>query len=323
MKQHSSILVLIACVVAILAGTPPSYAQDLLSAPSVFVFKRPIAKGGGGKAVTPKGSATNNRAYKSKGQRPKRSSRDLPNTAVAATSNAGVKRIRPTSPSVEQIGITLWKLRPEVTGETGARLLTMGKQSKDPQKLIAERVELETRFAKGDKVRLSVESPRTGYMYIVDREIRKDGSLGDPYLIFPTLRTRGGDNRVGIGKVIEVPAQTDDPFYYEIEPTEANYAGEMLTVLISPTKIVGLTLSGEPIKLAPELVAEWERKWDSPSTLLELDGGTGQKYTEEEKDAGTGKRQLTHKSPSPQSVLLVETPKTSAFMVSFPLLVAR
>lgn len=69
-------------------------------------------------------------------------------------------------------------------------------------------------------MRISVESPRARYMYIVDREIRKDGSLGDSYLIFPTLRTRRGDNRFGIGKVIEVPAQTDDPFFYEFTPAE-------------------------------------------------------------------------------------------------------
>jgi hypothetical protein len=266
----------------------------------VFVFKRPIVKG----------SVPKKTAYRPNGMLSARSPRANSNaTAIGKPVSAPSVRTLVSS-SKEQIGVTLWKLRPEQSGETGARLLTMGKQTKDPLKLVAVRVALDESFNKGDKVRVSIESPRMGYLYIVDRELRKDGTLGDPYLIFPTLRTRGGDNRVGAGNVVEVPAQTDNPFYFEITPTEANYAGEMLTVLISPTKINGLVLGDGPIKLDPTLIGEWETKWEALATAFEMEGGLGRKYTEEEKEAGTGARQLT-------------ALKNRAFLVSFPLRVSK
>lgn len=312
MKPQRWIRVLASVAITLSVTAQANYGQDLLSTQSVFIFKRPSVKG-----VKPK-----RQAYRKKGIHHPRTSSTVLNTTVAVGINDKDQRLQPPKPE-EQVGITLWKLRPEISGETGARLLTMGKQSADNSKLIAQRVELDTVFTKGDKVRISIESPRTGYLYVVDREIKKDKSLGEPYLIFPTLRTRGGDNSVGTGKVIEIPAQTDDPFFFEITPTESNYAGEMLTILVSPTKIEGLSLSDAPIKLQSSLVAEWERKWEKPATAFELEGGTGQKYTEDEKVAGAGARQLTHKSPSPQSVLIVEAPKSSAFMVSFPMRVSQ
>ena len=70
-----------------------------------------------------------------------------------------------------------------------------------------ERIEVDTPLKVNDRVRLSVESPRDGYLYVIDREQYADGSLGDAYLIFPTRRTRGGDNRVRPGKLIDIPAQ--------------------------------------------------------------------------------------------------------------------
>ncbi len=307
MFRHHTKIVIFGIFSLIFGSGVPIAAQDLLTGPSVFVFKRPPAKG-----APPK-----KQAYRKKGQQPRRSKDQGPETATAATPASKDPRIPPAQAIHEQIGVTLWKLRPESAGESGARLLSMGTQ--EQTKLVAERVELDTMFVKGDKVRISVESPRAGYLYIVDRELKKDGSLGEPYLIYPTLTTGGGDNRVRAGKVIEIPAQTDNPFYYEITPIEENYAGEMLTILVSPTKIEGLTLGNSPIKLPLAMVAEWEQKWEGSSTTFELDGGTGQKYTPEEKEAGTGTRQLTHKSPSPQSVILVDAKKNSPFMVSFPL----
>lgn len=79
----------------------------------------------------------------------------------------------------------MWRLRPEKPKDTGARLLTQGSSDK----LVAERVSLDTVFRHKDKVRISIESPRAGYLYIVDREMFSDGTLGKPFLIFPTLNT--------------------------------------------------------------------------------------------------------------------------------------
>jgi hypothetical protein len=43
-----------------------------------------------------------------------------------------------------------------------------------------------------------------GYLYVIDREQYEDGTLGEPVQIFPTTRTRGGDNSVKPGSLIEI-----------------------------------------------------------------------------------------------------------------------
>jgi hypothetical protein len=81
-----------------------------------------------------------------------------------------------------------------------------------------ERIEAATPLNVGDRVRITVESPRSGFLYIIDREQYIDGSFGEPMLIFPTLKTRGGDNRVMPGKLIDIPAQEDQYSYFTAQP---------------------------------------------------------------------------------------------------------
>ncbi len=71
----------------------------------------------------------------------------------------------------------------------------------------------------------------------MDQEIYADGSKGEPYLIFPTSRTRGGDNSVKAGRVIEIPAQDDTPPYFTLKRTRADHVGENVIVLVTPTAI--------------------------------------------------------------------------------------
>lgn len=120
-----------------------------------------------------------------------------------------------TGNSVSLIGITFWRLRPSTaTDDKGARLLVQDRLGTQAVEWMPERIEAETPVTEGQFVRLSIESPSTGYLYVIDREQCKDGKLGDPYLIFPTKRTRGGDNAVTAGRVIEIPAQEDTPPYF-------------------------------------------------------------------------------------------------------------
>jgi len=50
-----------------------------------------------------------------------------------------------------------------------------------------------------EMVRLSIESARKGYLYVIHQDIYPDGAFSNPELIFPTTRLCGGDNRVGPG----------------------------------------------------------------------------------------------------------------------------
>jgi hypothetical protein len=120
--------------------------------------------------------------------------------------------------SSEEIGVTVWRLRPSRSGDTGGRVLVLDglKQAE----WTPERIEADTPLNIGDRVRLTIESPRPGFLYIIDREQYADGSFGEPMMIFPTMRTRGGDNRVAPGRLIDIPAQEDQYSYFTAQPLE-------------------------------------------------------------------------------------------------------
>lgn len=227
----------------------------------------------------------------------------------------------PKDSPIEQLGVTMWRLRSEKSSDTGGtRLLTQGTGS--GSKLVGERVSIETAFRPKDKVRLSIESPMSGYLYVIDRELNKDGSTGDAYMIFPTLSTRNGDNRVRPGAVIEIPAQTDDPFYFEITPMSENYSGELLTVIVSPTKLPNLEPQNGPLKIASSTIEKWELDWEEDTAIDELEAGEGL-YSASEKEAGLGKRLLTREEPVPQTRFAVKIAKGKPFLINFPMLVSN
>jgi hypothetical protein len=112
------------------------------------------------------------------------------------------------------VGVTVWQLREPARTDTGERLLAH--QGGEAEEWIPSRVAADKRLVEGDRVRLSIEAARGGYLYVIDREQFSDGKSGDPYLILPTTATRGGDNRVAAGRVVEIPAQDDAPPYFRL-----------------------------------------------------------------------------------------------------------
>src|SRR5215216_1467237 len=120
-----------------------------------------------------------------------------------ATPNVPVNNVAPET----VVGMTLWRLRPPGRSDSGERLIVHDDNA--ATEWLPERISATTRLGQGDRLRISVEAVRAGYVYIIDREQYADGTLGDSYLIFPTTRTGGGDNQVGIGRLLDVPAQDD------------------------------------------------------------------------------------------------------------------
>jgi hypothetical protein len=99
------------------------------------------------------------------------------------------------------LGVTVWRLRPASAADGKDSRLLLQDEDKDADKeWTPERVEAETAFVSGDRVRLSIESSRPGYLYVIDRELYDDGTASEPYLIFPTRRLHGGNNTVAAGK---------------------------------------------------------------------------------------------------------------------------
>ena len=103
------------------------------------------------------------------------------------------------------VGVTVWRLRRSVPADTGERLIVH--EGTDEVEWLPERISANTKLVEGDRLRISVEAARTGYLYVIDREQYADGSLGEPYLIFPTTRTLNGDNSVKVGKLIEISSK--------------------------------------------------------------------------------------------------------------------
>lgn len=196
------------------------------------------------------------------------------------------------SPNTLKAGVTLWKVQ----------RVSDGRSTKE----IATRVEADTLFHEGDLIRLSIESPCDGFLYVIDRDWFTNGRPGGKTnLIFPQ---RGEDNRLVAGKLIDIPSQHDVPFTATPEP---NQAGEMLTIIVTLSPL-SLPLSKDPLPVSNRQLAAWEKKWSGMTERFEMNGGAGERRTIEEQEAAslTGIRQLTRVDPAPQTIYFL-TPRSS------------
>ena len=219
-----------------------------------------------------------------------------------ATPNVPVDNVAPDT----VVGVTLWRLRPANRYDSGERLIVHDDNANS--EWMPERISANTRLVQGDRLRISVEAVRAGYLYVVDREQYADGSLGEPYLIFPTKRTSGGDNQVAIGRLLEIPAQDDSPPFFTMKKSRADHVAEVMSVLVTPTPLEGIQISDKALKLPDAQVAGWEKAWGSSVGRLEM-SSAGQAWTKEEKDART--RALTASAPAPQLVFYRPSAKLS------------
>ncbi len=240
------------------------------------------------------------------------------------TGSTRINRRGARPPMTDEIGVTIWRLRPARESDQGGRVLVLDglKQAQ----YTPERIEANTPLNVGDRVRITVESPRPGFLYIIDREQYADGSFGEPMLIFPTLKTRGGDNRVMPGKLIDIPAQEDQYSYFTAQPggSRRDQVAEVLTVILVPTPL-SLKITDQPLRVLPSQIAEWEKLWGGVTETLELVDGVGRVWTNEEKLASAANgRQLTQGGPPPQTVYRMVAKKTGGpLMVTVPLRYAR
>jgi hypothetical protein len=236
-------------------------------------------------------------------------------SAVAAS--AAAKR----AAKAEELGITVWRLRQSKANDTSARLLVI--ENSQSTHWVPERVEADTPLKVSERVRISVESPRTGYLYVVDREQYADGSLGDAYLIFPTMRTRNGDNKVRPGKLIDIPAQEDTPNYFTLvpSPSRSDQVAEVLSFIVTSQPLEHLQISDKPVKVSKSEIEKWEKMWSSQVERFEMEGGAGRAWTNEEKAASaiSSSRVLTQEEPAPQTIYRIIAKATGSLLVTVPL----
>jgi hypothetical protein len=272
--------------------------------PEKFVEKRPKRSTGRSrrmfyKRVTAVGAATVGRSAKGDGQPLK----------------SGDKQYA-------QLGLTIWQLRKSLPTDSNAKIVVAGKDG------VAEwtpiRVEAGKQLAVDDLVRLSIESSMEGYLYVIDRGQYRDGTMSDPKLIFPTTRTRGGDNHVKPGRLIEIPAQDDRPSYFHLRSNRGELVSELLTIVVAKEPIADLAeqITSQPLTLDKALVANWQNMWGSKSEHFELAGGQGKPWTTAEQEAGADmSRELTQDDAPPQTIFRVAHQPNSPVLVNLQLLV--
>lgn len=208
-----------------------------------------------------------------------------------ATPNVPVDNVAPDT----VVGVTIWRLRPANRADSGERLIVHDDNS--TTEYLPERISSTTKLVQGDRLRISVEAVRAGYLYVIDREQYADGSLGEPYLIFPTTRTAGGDNEVSVGRLLEIPAQDDAPPFFTMRKSRPDHVAEVVSVLVTPTPLEGVQITDKALKLSEAQVTNWEKMWGSGVGRLEM-STAGQTWTKEEKESRT--RALTSNAPAPQ-----------------------
>jgi hypothetical protein len=265
--------------------------------------------------------------YRPKGKLRRNSARKSSKTPGVASSSGRSYRLAshsstgPTSSTdfstESQVGLTFWKLRRAKSAD--ARIQKpLRHKSTEPAGWTAERVEADTEFHAGDYLRLSIESPRAGYLYVIDRDWFSDGDLGETSLIFPI---RGDDNRLHAGKLVDIPAQNQTPF--KAAP-KANQQGEILTIIVTSSPL-DLPISERPLPISKAQLTEWEEMWGGTTKRFEMENGVGQVRTRHEDLAAArkGTRQLTRDDPPPQTIYVLATKNRGAFLFNVKLAYGR
>ena len=213
------------------------------------------------------------------------------------------------------VGVTVWRLRPSKSSDAAEVRELIHQQGE----WTPERVGGGTSLAEGSKVQLTIESPRTGYLYVFDREIYADKTFGDPILIFPTLSINGGDNKVSAGKVVEIPSADDKPPYYTLKRSRDDHAGESLTVIVSDKPLTDLTIGRGALKISAEQFGAYEKQWGAMTQQLELESGAGRAMSKAEKAAADGKGDLTQDDSPPQTIYRIQAKPGQPLLLTVPL----
>jgi hypothetical protein len=199
------------------------------------------------------------------------------------------------------VGVTLWRLSP---APEGSRAVTVAGEGR---RWLPERAEVDAAIPEGQQVRIAVEASRPGYLYVIDRERYQDGSLGEPVLVFPTRRIRGGDNAVQAGRVIEIPDLGDQPPYLTLKRSRPDHTADQLILLVAQEPLAGVDVGREAQALTRAQVDEWLRRWGTGHRKLEMVGGAGRGYTASEQEAAAQpSRLLTRGEPLPQTLYRIE-----------------
>lgn len=195
------------------------------------------------------------------------------------------------------MGMTLWRVRPVTEKDEQSRLRRewMTWEQNDHE-VVVTRISDKEPIPNQELVQMTIEylpdvngraANRAGYLYVINREQFPDGSLRNARLIFPTLLTYEGDNRLLPGKTVTLP-DPKRPFIISRAVSAETQTSEVYTIILAPISLnseLPQALRRTAMALPPQLVASWERRWAVHEVRADLKDGVGRVRTERERDS--------------------------------------
>lgn len=230
-----------------------------------------------------------------------------PEAAVTASPAVPKPVVRPKPAAAELgdgfVGLTVWKMKKAAGAEpVKMRGLTYPGDPRGTVEWSPERTTLEDPVKQDQYVRLSIESARKGYLYVIDRDRYADGSAGPPELIFPTSQLRRGDNRVEPGLPVEIPSAGDEHPAFLVQRTRPDQVAIEMVIIVAPAPIPDLTVQAGRQVLSDEQVRRWEKLWGSKVERLDSPTDRGKLYTAEEHSAAKHGKPLGPQDPVPATL---------------------
>jgi hypothetical protein len=227
------------------------------------------------------------------------------------------------------VGFTFWRLTPATSNDdpTVAENKRIAVRKKDKVveenvSMVPKRAESGTEFADGDEIRFSLELPMEGYIYLFDQEQYVDGSLSDPYLIFPSRMDIGKTDRIVSGKLLFVPNETGSFILERYVTGKPEKVAEVITLLISPQPIKDLPVleTEEPRKIEKQKFEQWVKEWGGPAWKFEQQRSVGLPITKAEKNANVAGGQLLSENDNlPQTIYHVAHQPGRPFLFTIPI----
>lgn len=199
------------------------------------------------------------------------------------------------------LGVTLWRVRPATDAEDNDAKVAKERMWWDRQEhsVVVKRISDDSPFPNQDLLQMTIEylpdrggpgsanSNQAAYLYVVNREQFPDGHFQNARLIFPTLLTYRGDNRLLPGKTVTLPDPTR-PFRIKRDPASPTQVFETYTIILSPLPLdsqLPRRIGHQAMELSPRLIRDWEGKMGITEARVDLRGGVGQTRTERERGA--------------------------------------
>lgn len=249
--------------------------------------------------------------------------------AGATQPKTAVAKANPPAAAVEAVqklgnafmGVTLWRLTRGLAAVPAVRFrgLVLPDDPDGSTEWTPERVSLKSSFQGNDMVRLSVESAREGYLYIIDRDVYADGTTSEPNLIFPNSRLMGGRNKVRPGIPYEIPEATNKLPAFRMVKTRPDQVGIKITMIVAPQPIKEIRVGRTAQKLDPAKAAEWEKKWGQEVLQIEDPKLIGKTYSPVEAAAAGETDSLGSDDPLPTSLFKSGAPEDQPMLVNLTL----